>query len=78
MALEVEVHNLPSDPRILCLEPHDGSLNRLFTCKHCFHNLIDQTINYLDISENLGIMFTCPNVLTETRWSNQARSSEIF
>ena len=56
MALEVEVHHLPGDPRVLSLQPHDGSLNRLFTCKHCFHNLTDQTIDYLDISENLGTM----------------------
>ena len=45
MALEVEVH-LSGDPRVLSLEPHDGGLNRLFTCKHCFHNLKDQTIDY--------------------------------
>ena len=76
--MALEVHHLPGDPRILSLEPHDGSVDKLFTCKHCFHNLVDQTFSYLDISENLGIMFTCPNGLTETRWSNQARSSEIF
>ena len=45
MALEVEVH-LPGDPRVLSLEPHDGSVNRLFTCKNCFHNLKDQQIDY--------------------------------
>ena len=56
MALEVEVHHLPGDPRVLSLEPHEGGLNRLFTCKHCFHNLKGQTIDYLVISDNLGMM----------------------